>query len=196
MRERLAVRAGPESLRILAPSRFTSPHVGTEQSHRTGADRLSVGEVTVSADMQSVGGQSGAGVVADPRSVGVYLAADAGVEQCTAPFWLEPITLNPWPRSRAWSTCSPSACRAGPEPLRIVAPVRASGARRESIKGGLRLHLSAELAGQVAELAAAAQRCCAFFDFTVRLAGPGLELEVRAPAEAAPLLAEVFGTAG
>jgi hypothetical protein len=37
--------------------------------------------------------------------------------------------------------------------------------------------------------------CCAFFAFTLRLASGGLELEVRAPAEAAPMLAEVFGTA-
>jgi DNA-binding transcriptional MerR regulator len=71
-----------------------------------------------------------------------------------------------------------------------------NGARRKSIEGGLRLHLSTELAGPVAELAAAEQHCCAFFDFTVRLAGGGLELEVRAPTDAAPLLAEVFGTAG
>lgn len=70
-----------------------------------------------------------------------------------------------------------------------------AGARWENIDGGLRFHLSAELAGPVAELAAAEQHCCVFFDFTVRLAGGGLRLEVRAPAEAAALLAEVFGTA-
>lgn len=70
-----------------------------------------------------------------------------------------------------------------------------AGAVREGIDSGLLVRLSAELAGQVAELAAAEQRCCAFFAFTLRLADGGLELEVRAPAEAAPMLAEVFGTA-
>lgn len=67
------------------------------------------------------------------------------------------------------------------------------GATRESIDGGVLLRLPAESAGPVAELAAAEQRCCAFFGFTLRLTSRGLELEVRAPAEAAPLLDEVFG---
>jgi|SRR5450755_613941 MerR family copper efflux transcriptional regulator len=65
--------------------------------------------------------------------------------------------------------------------------------RREPIEGGLRFHLPAALAGPAADLAAAEQQCCAFFDFTLRLAGGGLHLEIRAPAEAAPLMADVFG---
>ncbi|MGO9782427.1 MAG: hypothetical protein ACLPKE_04065 [Streptosporangiaceae bacterium] len=67
--------------------------------------------------------------------------------------------------------------------------------RRERIDGGVRFRLPAALAGPAAELAAAEQRCCAFFAFTLRLADGGLELEVRAPAEALPLLTEVFGPA-
>ena len=67
--------------------------------------------------------------------------------------------------------------------------------RRERVEGGLRFQLPATLAGLAAELAAAEQRCCAFFAFTLRLAGGGLELEVRAPAEGLPLLTEVFGSA-
>jgi MerR family copper efflux transcriptional regulator len=67
---------------------------------------------------------------------------------------------------------------------------------RAPIDGGLRVDLPATLAGEVADLAAAEQRCCAFFDFTLHLAGSILRLEVRAPAEAAPLLAEVFGPVG
>jgi len=66
---------------------------------------------------------------------------------------------------------------------------------RERVEGGLRFQLPATLAGPAAELAAAEQRCCAFLAFTLRLAGGGLELEVRAPAEALPLLTEVFGPA-
>ena len=67
--------------------------------------------------------------------------------------------------------------------------------RRERVEGGLRFQLPATLAGPAAELAAAEQRCCAFFAFTLHLAGGGLALEVRAPAEALPLLTEVFGAA-
>jgi hypothetical protein len=67
--------------------------------------------------------------------------------------------------------------------------------RRERVEGGLRFLLPATLAGPAEELAAAEQRCCAFFAFTLRLADGGLELEVRAPAEALPLLTEVFGPA-
>ncbi|MGH3885307.1 MAG: MerR family transcriptional regulator [Pseudonocardiaceae bacterium] len=71
-----------------------------------------------------------------------------------------------------------------------------AGADREGIDGGLLIRLPAELAGPVAKLAAAEQRCCAFFEFTVRLVGGGLQLRVCAPEEAAPLLTELFGTPG
>ncbi|WP_282771726.1 hypothetical protein [Saccharomonospora viridis] len=46
----------------------------------------------------------------------------------------------------------------------------------------------------MAELAAAEQRCCAFFKFAVRLRDGRVELKVHASPDAAPLLAEVFGT--
>ncbi|MFA1549806.1 MerR family transcriptional regulator [Actinomadura chokoriensis] len=62
----------------------------------------------------------------------------------------------------------------------------------EEIPGGLRLALPAGRAAAVAELAAAEQRCCPFFDFRLRFGGGTIELEVRAPAEAAGLLAELF----
>ncbi len=68
--------------------------------------------------------------------------------------------------------------------------------RREPTAGGYRIHLPAAVAGPAAELAAAEQQCCAFFGFTLHLAGAGLVLEVRAPAEAAPLLAGLFGAGG
>jgi DNA-binding transcriptional MerR regulator len=66
---------------------------------------------------------------------------------------------------------------------------------RKAIDGGLRIHLPVTLARDVATLAAAEQQCRSFFDFTLRLTGATLYLEVQAPTEAAPLLAEVFGTA-
>jgi MerR family transcriptional regulator, copper efflux regulator len=68
------------------------------------------------------------------------------------------------------------------------------GARRESIPDGLRLTLPADRAAEIAGLAVAEQRCCAFFDFRMQLAGPALHLEVRAPADAAGLLAGLFGS--
>lgn len=67
-------------------------------------------------------------------------------------------------------------------------------ARREPIPGGLRLTLSADRAAEIAGLAVAEQRCCAFFDFRLQLAHPDLHLEVRAPADAAELLAGLFGS--
>ena len=63
-----------------------------------------------------------------------------------------------------------------------------TGVRRESAEGGLRFYLPVELAAEVAQLAVAEHRCCPFFEFALRLAGGGLELQVHAPAEAAPLI--------
>ncbi|HVV24909.1 MAG TPA: MerR family transcriptional regulator [Pseudonocardiaceae bacterium] len=71
----------------------------------------------------------------------------------------------------------------------------ARAVHRATIDGGLRVELPASVAGEVAGLAAAEQRCCPFFAFTLHLAGPTVWLDVRAPVEAAALLAEVFGTA-
>ncbi|GGV48247.1 MerR family transcriptional regulator [Kitasatospora herbaricolor] len=66
---------------------------------------------------------------------------------------------------------------------------------REDIPDGVRLSFpaGAELAGEVAALAAAEQGCCAFFDFTLHLTPTALQLEVRAPESAAGMLADLFG---
>jgi MerR family transcriptional regulator, copper efflux regulator len=66
------------------------------------------------------------------------------------------------------------------------------GAVREPVPDGVRLTLPVERAGAVAALAASEQECCPFFDFRLHLDGPRLRLEVRAPAEGAALLAELF----
>ncbi|WP_247706368.1 hypothetical protein [Streptomyces liliiviolaceus] len=60
---------------------------------------------------------------------------------------------------------------------------------------GLRLTLPVERTSRIAELAAAEQQCCAFFDFRLHLDGPQLHLEVRASAEGTGLLNDLFGTA-
>jgi MerR family transcriptional regulator, copper efflux regulator len=67
------------------------------------------------------------------------------------------------------------------------------GATSVEIRGGLRLTMPAERFGALAELAAAERECCPFFDFRFHLdGGRDLRFEVRAPAEGAGLLAEVF----
>ncbi|HEY1674546.1 MAG TPA: hypothetical protein VGG50_17670 [Streptosporangiaceae bacterium] len=64
----------------------------------------------------------------------------------------------------------------------------AQGTGREPVPDGIRVTLPAALAGPVAELAAAEQRCCPFFRFTLVFDGGDLQLTMQAPAEAAPLL--------
>lgn len=71
-----------------------------------------------------------------------------------------------------------------------------AGADREQIHGGMRLTLPVGRAGSAAELAAAEQECCPFLDFRLLLDGPVVHLEVRAPAEAADLVADLFDPAG
>jgi DNA-binding transcriptional MerR regulator len=72
----------------------------------------------------------------------------------------------------------------------------AAGAAREQVDGGLRLTLPVDRAGAGAELAAAEQECCPFLDFRLLLDGPVVHLEVRAPAEAADRITELFEPAG
>ncbi|MDK1472138.1 MerR family transcriptional regulator [Streptomyces sp. 549] len=116
-----------------------------------------------------------------------------------------PVDVASAPRRRAaeqrterWRT-APVACSLGGEQLteRVAAWRRAlHGARRQGVPDGLRLTLPSSRTADVAALATAEQRCCAFFDFRLHLDGPQLHLEVRAPAEGAALLAELFaGTA-
>lgn len=93
----------------------------------------------------------------------------------------------------------PLTCSLGPEdvPDRLAAwqAVLDRVVAREPVEGGVRLlfgHADA-LAGELAELAAAEQACCAFFDFSVRIAASGLALEVRAPDGATELVTALFG---
>ena len=67
----------------------------------------------------------------------------------------------------------------------------AQATARESVPGGVRVTLPAALAGLAAELAAAEQRCCPFFRFTLLFAGGGVQLTAQAPAAAEPLLARL-----
>ncbi|MCX4919860.1 heavy metal-responsive transcriptional regulator [Streptomyces sp. NBC_00687] len=113
-----------------------------------------------------------------------------------------PITLSPTrpgsAATEAWRD-APVACTLGGAELgertaqwqQLVG--EAEG--REEIPDGVRLSFpaGAELAGEVAALAAAEQGCCAFFDFRLHLTPTALQLEVRAPESAAGMLADLFG---
>jgi MerR family transcriptional regulator, copper efflux regulator len=70
-----------------------------------------------------------------------------------------------------------------------------NGAVRAEIPDGLRLTLPGSRAAAVAGLATAEQECCPFFDFRLHIDGQVLQLEVRAPADGADLLAGLFGPA-
>ncbi|MCO5971697.1 MerR family transcriptional regulator [Actinoallomurus soli] len=70
-----------------------------------------------------------------------------------------------------------------------------TGAEHEPIDDGVRLTLPAGHAGELAALAAEEQRCCPFFDFRLHLNGSVAHLEVRAPADGAALLTDLFGAA-
>ena len=67
-----------------------------------------------------------------------------------------------------------------------------TGAVRTPFAKGLRLTLPADRTTTIAQLAADEQQCCPFFDFRLHLDGQALHLEVRAPAEGANLLAQLF----
>jgi DNA-binding transcriptional MerR regulator len=113
-----------------------------------------------------------------------------------------PLTLSPT-RPGAAAACEgwqdvPVACTlSGDEQTDRAAQWRQllqEAVSREEIADGLRLTFppGPDLAGRVAALAAAEQDCCAFFTFSLELAG-ALVLTVRAPENAAASLADLFG---
>ncbi|ONI49980.1 MULTISPECIES: heavy metal-responsive transcriptional regulator [unclassified Streptomyces] len=114
-----------------------------------------------------------------------------------------PVTLSltrpaPGPAEEAWRD-APAACTLGGAELgertEQWRTLVAKAEQREDIKDGLRLSFppDADLAGQIAALAAVEQGCCAFFDFTLHLTPAALHLDVRAPESAAGMLADLFG---
>ncbi|MFJ3582743.1 MerR family transcriptional regulator [Streptomyces sp. NPDC090127] len=96
-----------------------------------------------------------------------------------------------------WRTAPVACSLTGDGVTERIAQWRAAvaGAVRTAFPEGLRLTLPVDRTAKVAELAAAEQRCCPFFDFRLHLDGPRLHLEVRAPADGAGLLADLFGRA-
>jgi DNA-binding transcriptional MerR regulator len=67
---------------------------------------------------------------------------------------------------------------------------------RSAVDGGVRLAFGPGTdVARLARLATAEQECCAFLSFTLTVDGRGLALEVRAPADAADVVAAMFGVA-
>ena len=67
-------------------------------------------------------------------------------------------------------------------------------ARREAVDGGVRLVLGPGTPlDEFARLIRAEQACCDFFAFALTVDGRGTALEVRAPSEAGPVVASLFG---
>lgn len=67
------------------------------------------------------------------------------------------------------------------------------GAAHKEISGGVAMSVPPELAGEIAELVVAEQKCCPFFDFRLQFRGGVVEFEVRAPMQASAMLARVCG---
>lgn len=102
----------------------------------------------------------------------------------------------------AGSTASPPiACSLEPERvpdrLREWKALVAAAVSRTEVDGGVRLTFppGPDLAARVAELAAAEQSCCAFFDFTVRISAAATVLEARAPEGGQQIVAALFAAA-
>jgi DNA-binding transcriptional MerR regulator len=66
---------------------------------------------------------------------------------------------------------------------------------RTPVNDGISLSFAADpaVAAEVARLAVAEQACCSFFDFTVRVSGGELHLEVRGAQEAQEIISALFG---
>ncbi len=68
--------------------------------------------------------------------------------------------------------------------------------RRESIDSGVRAVFGAATPlDELMRLTAAEQDCCQFFDFAITVDARGIALEVRAPADALPIIHSLFGVA-
>jgi len=100
----------------------------------------------------------------------------------------------PEPRAEPPVSCTLDGASMG-ERVQEWRDLLAEAVAREDVPRGVRLTFPADagLAARVTRLAADELGCCAFYEFTVELRAAALVLTVRAPAEAAPLLADLFG---
>jgi DNA-binding transcriptional MerR regulator len=117
-----------------------------------------------------------------------FLASPAGSEPVDVQISVRPLETERW-------RAAPVACTLGPRQSGERATrwrEAVAGADRTPIDDGIRLTLPVGHVVELAELVVAEHECCAFFDFRLHLDGPSVHLEVRAPAEAAGLLDQLF----
>ncbi|MFJ8313464.1 MULTISPECIES: MerR family transcriptional regulator [unclassified Streptomyces] len=123
--------------------------------------------------------------------------APAASSRTTVPVTLSPRRTAAESEAERWRTASVT-CSLSPDDIgerTVQWQQLVDGAVRQTIPDGLRLTLPATRAGDIATLASSEQQCCPFFNFRLHLDGPVLHLEVRAPADRAALLADLFGSA-
>ena len=70
-----------------------------------------------------------------------------------------------------------------------------TSSRREAIDRGVRCQFASDVpSDELMRLVAAEQDCCQFFQFAITIDTRGVALEVRAPVEALPIVASMFGS--
>jgi DNA-binding transcriptional MerR regulator len=110
-----------------------------------------------------------------------------------------PLTLRPLEGLRAGEQAIACTLEPVAVPGRVThwQEVVALAVGRTAVDGGVALTFPAHegLAARLAGLAAAEQECCPFFGFTIRLSPGQIHLEVQAPADAADVVAAMFGAA-
>jgi MerR family copper efflux transcriptional regulator len=111
-----------------------------------------------------------------------------------------PQSISLGSKDASMAKVPPIACTLGPESmggqLGEWRALLAHVTRRESIDGGVRAAFGpATPLGELMRLTAAEQDCCQFFDFAITVDHRGIALEVRAPADALPIVHSLFGVA-
>jgi len=153
-----------------------------------------VGEmVAFTADLQRILNTLGSHTPEGPCDSDCGCSSDAPL----GPSTLASVALGPKPVGHA---AAPIACTLTapeiPERLEKWQELLGHVDERETLDGGLRLQfdLSTPL-DQLTQLVGAEQACCGFFAFAITVDNRGVGLEVRAPAEAQPIVASLFGAA-
>lgn len=166
---------------------FLAPGVGARAG--AGAGSVSAGAAVSGPGPGRVSGPGSSTSGSDPVSGGARRAQPVDVV-------LSPGRRAAGEEAERWRT-APVACSLSGDGLHErTAEWReaVAGAARAAVPEGLRLTLPVDRITRIAELAAAEQECCPFFDFRIHLDGPHLHLEVRAPADGSALLTDLFDT--
>lgn len=110
----------------------------------------------------------------------------------------QPVSLSTKPAPAAVAPAIACTLPAGSWPGRLDEwnALLAHVERREHLDGGVRSVFARSVpAEELIRLVAAEQDCCPFFRFAITVESGGVALEVRAPADAQPLVESIFGSA-